>query len=88
MYLPPKLDPLPARVLQLLLERSNIAGYDLQSMTGEKPADLIGALTRLRSNDLIQIVGSLASEREFMFARFAVLPTAKGIASTISRFSA
>lgn len=88
MYLPPRLEPLQAKVLQVLLDRSNIAGYELMSLTSESSDALIPAVTALRNSELIQVVGNLSNAKDFQFSRFAVLPTAKSLASTIAKYSA
>jgi hypothetical protein len=80
----PVLNPTEPQVLQILLDRGNIAGYDLTSLTGGKPTeDLMAAVATLRKNDLIQVVGNSSTEKDFQFSRFAVLPTAKGIANIL-----
>lgn len=85
MYLP-SLSPIEAQVLQILLERSNIAGYELMSLTGAKTAvDLMAAVSTLRKNDLIQVVGNSSTEKDFQFSRFAVLPSARGLADMLAK---
>jgi hypothetical protein len=82
----PELDDTAKQVLQILLERSNIAGYDLMSMTtGKSAGDLMEAVATLRKNDLIQVVGNSSSERDFQFSRFAVLPSARGLADMLAK---
>jgi hypothetical protein len=85
MYLP-SLNPTEAQVLQILLERSNIAGYELMSLASGKTAgDLMAAVSTLRKNDLIQVVGNSSTEKDFQFSRFAVLPSARGLADMLAR---
>jgi len=82
----PTLNSTEAQVLQILLERSNIAGYELMSLTGGKPAgDLMAAVSTLRKNDLIQVVGNSSTEKDFQFSRFAVLPSARGLADMLAK---
>ena len=80
----PMLTDTDKRVLLTLLDRSNIAGYDLMSMTGMSTDELMTAVSNLRKNDLIQVVGG-SSEKDFQFSRFAVRPTAKSIAGLLTR---
>jgi hypothetical protein len=82
----PTLNETETQVLQILLDRSNIAGYDLMSMSGGKPANqLMAAVATLRKNDLIQVVGNSSTEKDFQFSRFAVLPSARGLADILAR---
>lgn len=84
MFLP-ALSDTEKKVLVALLDRNNIAGYDLMSMTGGNFDDLRNAVANLRKNDLIQVVGSSSTEKDFQFSRFAVLPSAKSFASALTR---
>ena len=81
----PDLGDTEKQVLQILLERSNIAGYELMSMTGGKPVDLMAAISTLRKNDLIQVVGNSSTEKDFQFSRFGVLPSARGLADLLAK---
>lgn len=81
----PSLSDTEKKVLTALLERNNIAGYDLMSMTGGKFDDLRDAVANLKRNELIQVVGSSSTEKDFQFSRFAVLPTAKNFASALTK---
>lgn len=81
----PSLSDTEKMVLTALLDRNNIAGYDLMSMTGGKFNELRDAVVNLRRNELIQVVGSLSTEKDFQFSRFAVLPSAKSFASALTK---
>jgi hypothetical protein len=84
MFLP-SLSDTEKKVLMALLDRNNIAGYDLMSMTGGNFDELRDAVANLRRNELIQVVGNSSTERDFQFSRFAVLPTAKSFASALTK---
>jgi len=81
----PTLSDTEKKVLMALLERNNIAGYDLMSMTGGNFGELRDAVANLRRNELIQVVGSSSTEKDFQFSRFAVLPSAKSFVNVLTR---
>jgi transcription initiation factor IIE alpha subunit len=81
----PTLSDTEKKVLMALLERNNIAGYDLMSMTSSSFNELRDAVASLRRNDLIQVVGSSSTEKDFQFSRFAVLPSAKSFVNALTR---
>jgi hypothetical protein len=84
----PTLDPAATQVLNILFDRGNIAGFELMKLAEGTPADkLMGAITTLRRSDLIQVVGNASTERDFQFARFAILPSARGMAHELIRQS-
>lgn len=84
----PTLNATETHVLQIVLDRSNIAGYDLMSLSrGISAEDLMAAVATLRKNDLIQVVGNSSTERDFQFSRFAVLPSAKGLAGMLAKLA-
>jgi hypothetical protein len=85
MGLLPSLSDTEKKILEALLERSNIAGYDLMSMTGGNFDQLRDAVANLRRNDLIQVVGNSSTEKDFQFSRFAVLPSAKNFVNALTR---
>jgi hypothetical protein len=63
MFLP-SLSDTEKKVLMALLDRNNIAGYDLMSMTGGNFDELRDAVANLRRNELIQVVGSSSTEKD------------------------
>ena len=85
IMLPPSLNETEKKVLMALLDRNNIAGYDLMSMIGGNFDDLRDAVGSLRRNELIQVVGSYSNDKDFQFSRFAVLPSAKSFASALTK---
>ena len=85
IMLPPSLSETEKNVLMALLDRNNIAGYDLMSMTGHSFKELREAVGSLRRNELIQVVGSYSNDKDFQFSRFAVLPSAKSFASALTK---
>jgi hypothetical protein len=84
----PDLDPMAIRVLQILLERSNIAGAELMRSAGVTTAtDLMNPINQLRKEQLIQVSGDIANERTFPFASFGIRPSAKEFAYYLARAS-
>jgi hypothetical protein len=75
------LDPVSKAVLEVLLDRSNIPGHELMTLTGHKDVDaLIQAVSALHKSKLIQVAGNPSTAQEFKFARFGIRPSAKGTA--------
>jgi hypothetical protein len=84
MYLP-ELNPTAKRVLDILLSRGSVPGFELlKNMPSSKPEELIDAVTFLQDADLVQISGILTQER-FPFATFAIRPSSKDLAQFVAK---
>jgi hypothetical protein len=81
-----KLDPTALAVLEILLDRSNIPGYELMKRARiDEPNQLMAAIDVLRREDIVQVSGDVSQPHSLPFASFAVRPSAKEFASILAK---